>query len=91
MGTTAAGKVIHDANLDGAWPVYLFLMLSLAGLAAALWRKPIAAWLATASALAITFSYAGLPGDEPGALRLRIHAQRGGEVAARGAAGAGGV
>jgi hypothetical protein len=47
-GAHFARKAIQDANLDSAWPLYLFLALSLAGLGAALWRKPIAAWLAGA-------------------------------------------
>lgn len=57
-GAHLARKAVEDANLHGPWPVYLFLALSLAGLGAALWRKPVAAWLATLAALAVTFSYA---------------------------------
>jgi 4-amino-4-deoxy-L-arabinose transferase-like glycosyltransferase len=64
VGVPFAGKTMHDANL-GAWPLYLFLVLSLAGVNAALWRRPIAAWLATASALAVTFSYAIAPAMNP--------------------------
>ena len=40
-------------------------MLSLVGLGAVLWRKPIAAWLATVAALAITFSYTIAPAMNP--------------------------
>jgi 4-amino-4-deoxy-L-arabinose transferase-like glycosyltransferase len=65
MGVHFARKVVQDANLHSAWPVYLFLVLSLTGLGAALWRKPIAAWLATTTALAITFSYALAPAMNP--------------------------
>jgi 4-amino-4-deoxy-L-arabinose transferase-like glycosyltransferase len=64
-GAHFARKAIQDANLDSAWPLYLFLALSLAGLGAALWRKPIAAWLAVIAALTITFSYAIGPAMNP--------------------------
>jgi 4-amino-4-deoxy-L-arabinose transferase-like glycosyltransferase len=64
-GMPFARKTIESANLDGAWPLYLFLVLSLVGLGAALWRKPLAAWLATVAALAITFSYTIAPAMNP--------------------------
>jgi 4-amino-4-deoxy-L-arabinose transferase-like glycosyltransferase len=64
-GAGFAVEAVEDANLHGPWPVYLFLALSMAGVAAALWRKPIAAWLATASALAMTFSWTIAPAMNP--------------------------
>jgi 4-amino-4-deoxy-L-arabinose transferase-like glycosyltransferase len=64
-GVHFARKAIEDANLHSPWPVYLFLALSLAGLFAALWRRPMAAWLATTAALAVTFSYAVAPAMNP--------------------------
>ncbi|MEO8307403.1 MAG: glycosyltransferase family 39 protein [Pseudomonadota bacterium] len=64
-GAHFARKAIQDANLGSGWPLYLFLALSLAGVGAALWRKPIAAWLAATAALAITFSYAISPAMNP--------------------------
>jgi 4-amino-4-deoxy-L-arabinose transferase-like glycosyltransferase len=64
-GAPVAHKAIQDANLGSAWPLYLFLVLSLAGLGVALWRKPSTAWLAIVTALAITFSYAIAPAMNP--------------------------
>jgi 4-amino-4-deoxy-L-arabinose transferase-like glycosyltransferase len=65
VGAPFARKAIEGANLQGPWPVYLFLVLALAGLGMALWRKPVAAWLATTCALAVTFSWAVAPAMNP--------------------------
>ena len=64
-GAPFAHKAIQDANLNGPWPIYLFLALSLTGVGFALWRMPIAAWGAVTIALALTFSYALAPAMNP--------------------------
>ena len=64
-GATFARRAIEDANLSGPWPIYLFLVLALCGVGAALWRRPVAAWIAAAGALALTFSYAIAPSLNP--------------------------
>jgi 4-amino-4-deoxy-L-arabinose transferase-like glycosyltransferase len=44
LGAPFAVQALAQANLGGAWPLWLFLVLSAAGLAWVLRRKPVAAW-----------------------------------------------
>ena len=60
-GARFATGALAEGNLPGAGALYVFLVLSAAGLIYAWWRAPLAAWPVAIGTLAVVFSYGIAP------------------------------
>ena len=65
FGAKFAVEALQDANLSGAWPLWLFLLLGTAGALLAWRRASVAAWPAVVGALAITWGFVIAPAMSP--------------------------